>query len=75
VDDELIRRFVPEFLRRHLATAVRKNVPVASRLVNQSVLQAQRAAQRLAFRQRRNVLKMDNWLEEALSFTGRSSQF
>jgi hypothetical protein len=31
---------------------------------------AQRQAQRLAFRQRKAVLRMDDWLEEALSFTG-----
>jgi preprotein translocase subunit SecA len=74
-DDELIRRFVPEVLRRQLAAAVNMGLPGSGALAHQVVLQAQRAAQRLAFRQRRNVLKMDTWLEEALSFTGSSAQF
>jgi hypothetical protein len=29
----------------------------------------------MAFRQRRSVLKMDTWLEEALSFTGSGMRF
>jgi hypothetical protein len=33
---------------------------------------AQRKAQRLAFRQRRNVLMTDDWMEDALSFAGPS---
>lgn len=74
-DDELIRRFVPEVLRRKLAASIGMKFPGSALLANQTVLQAQRAAQRLAFRQRKNVLKMDTWLEEALSFTGTSSQF
>lgn len=74
-DDELIRRFVPAVLRRQLAVAVKSGIPGGALLAHQAVLQAQRAAQRMAFRQRRNVLKMDTWLEEALSFTGTSAQF
>jgi preprotein translocase subunit SecA len=74
-DDELLRRFMPEVLRRRLRDAIRAGLPATSLLAHQAVLQSQRAAQRLAFRQRRNVLKMDTWLEEALSFTGSSAQF
>jgi len=36
--------------------------------------QAQRKVQRLAYRQRRNVLKMDTWLEDALSFAGSGTE-
>jgi hypothetical protein len=32
---------------------------------------AQRKAQRLTFRQRRNVLMTDDWMEDALSFAGQ----
>lgn len=74
-EDELIRRFVPEVFRGQLRTALTMRLPGSGLLAHQAVLQAQRAAQRLAFRQRRNVLKMDTWLEEALSFTGTSAQF
>jgi hypothetical protein len=31
---------------------------------------AQRKAQKLAFRQRKTVLKTDEWLEDSLSFAG-----
>ncbi len=74
-DDEVLRRFVPDLLRRQLALSIKAGFPGAGLLAKQAVMQAQRAAQRLAFRQRRNVLKMDTWLEEALSFTGTSAQF
>ena len=75
VDDELIQRFVPGLLQKRLASAIEKRRPVAKRLAESILSHAQRAAQRLAFRQRRNVLKMDTWLIDALSFTGSSSEF
>jgi len=34
---------------------------------------AQNAGQRLAFKQRKSVLMMDTWLEEALSLSGRGT--
>ncbi len=74
-EDELLRRFLPGALRRQLAAAVDMGLPGSRLLAHQAVLRAQRAAQGLAFRQRRNVLKMDTWLEEALSFTGSSAKF
>jgi hypothetical protein len=43
-------------------------------LAEAALSHAQRAAQRLAYRQRKNVLKMDTWLEEALSFTGPGAE-
>ncbi len=70
VEDELIQRFVPAAMRTRLADAVRGHTPGANHLANLAVKHAQNAAQRLAYRQRRNVLKMDTWLEEALSFAG-----
>ncbi|MEA1901629.1 MAG: preprotein translocase subunit SecA [Thermodesulfobacteriota bacterium] len=75
VDDELIQRFVPGPLRKRLASAIEKKRPVAKRLAESILSHAQRAAQRLAFRQRRGVLKMDTWLEDALSFSGPDSMF
>ncbi|MFC1534945.1 helicase-related protein [Thermodesulfobacteriota bacterium] len=75
VEDELIQRFVPAPMRNRLGSALRMRAPGASRLAEAALLHAQRAAQRLAFRQRRNVLQMDTWLEEALSFTGPGSEF
>ncbi len=72
LEDELFERFLPGPVRRWLAAPFRKRVhrlqPIAERLR----VHAQRAAQRLAFRQRQSVLEMDTWLAEALSFTGSS---
>jgi preprotein translocase subunit SecA len=73
VDDELIQRFVPGLLRKRLASAIEKRRSGAKRLAENALSHAQSAAQRLAFRQRRNVLQMDTWLEDALSFTGPTS--
>jgi preprotein translocase subunit SecA len=75
VDDELIRRFVPAWMRRRLKSAVAIKGPGARFLAQMAIARAQRAAQRMAFRQRRSVLKMDTWLEEALSFTGSGMRF
>ena len=74
-DDELIQRFVPAAMRNRLASALKTKTPGASRLAEAGLFHAQRAAQRLAYRQRRNVLQMDTWLEEALSFSGPGSEF
>jgi len=74
VEDELIQRFVPATMRNRLAVAVKRRTPGARRLTEAALIQAQRAAQRLAYQQRRNVLKMDTWLEDALSFTGPGAE-
>lgn len=74
-DDELIQRFVPAAMRNRLASALKTRTPGTSGLAGAALFHAQRAAQRLAYRQRRNVLQMDTWLEEALSFSGPGSEF
>ncbi len=56
-------------------SAVAINGPGARPLAQMAISSAQRAAQRLAFSQHRSVLKMDTWLEEALSFTGSGMRF
>ena len=68
IEDELTKRFVPEFVRRRLAASARQNDFAAQRLASAAFRYAQSAAQHLAFRQRRNVLKFDTWLAESLSF-------
>jgi len=75
MDDELFRRFIPAPMRNRLAKALSIRAPGATILSEAALQHAQNAAQRLAFRQRRNVLQMDTWLEEALSFTGAGSEF
>lgn len=75
LEDELLQRFVPSQVRERLVMAIGKRRPGASRLVSKAILYAQKAAQRLAYQQRSNVLRMDTWLEEALSFTGANLRF
>jgi len=74
-EDELIRRFVPAWLRGRLQKTVASKAPGTRQLAQVDIARAQRAAQRMAYRQRRSVLKMDTWLEEALSFSGSSLRF
>ena len=74
-EDELIERFVPAPLRKRLTSAVVNKMPGSHQLAKKALAHAQNAAQRLAYRQRRSVLKMDTWLEEALSFTGPEARF
>jgi preprotein translocase subunit SecA len=69
-EDELIRRFVPEFLRRRLEGFARRQHSTTKVLASAAFKHSQLAAQRLAFRQRRNVLKYDTWLIDSLSFAG-----
>jgi len=69
-EDELIQLFVPAPLLKLVSTSVEKGAPGAQLIAECSLIYAQKAAQRLAFQQRRRVLQMDTWLEEALSFTG-----
>jgi len=75
MDDELIERFVPGWVRQPLKSAIEQGMPVAGKMAQTAISYAQHAAQRLAFRQRKSVLKTDTWLEEALSFTGSGLTF
>ncbi len=73
LDDELFERFVPAPVKKILLKALGKGEGIANTLANFALSYAQGNSQRLAFRQRRNVLQMDTWLEEALSFSGIGS--
>ena len=70
LDDELLRRFLPEIVRRNLYTAIRYRYPGSQVHVKSAFKYAQSAAQRLAFKQRRQVIKMDTWIDDSLSFAG-----
>ncbi len=73
VEDELIQRFIPKVLRKSLSKAIEKNRPGVRQLAGKTVIMAQYAAQHLAYKQRKSVMLMDTWLEEALSFSGTGS--
>jgi preprotein translocase subunit SecA len=72
-EDELIRRHLPKPVQRNLESVLAANLPGHQRLGQAAFALAQRKAQRLAFHQRKAVLRMDDWLEEALSFTGAAA--
>ena len=72
VEDELLRRHLPSAARRALADALRAGRPGARRAALAAFRYAQFAAQRQAYLQRREVLRQDNWIDEALAFTARS---
>jgi preprotein translocase subunit SecA len=75
VQDELIRRFVPRIAVERLETAARKRQGGLQRMAAIAFKYSQFAAQRLAFKQRRHVLKFDTWLAESLSFAGSSQTY
>ncbi|MDH7501530.1 MAG: prepilin peptidase, partial [Verrucomicrobiota bacterium] len=68
VEDELIRRYLPGPMQRQLAAAVRVGLPGADKLAHVAFAHAQKTAQRIAFKMRKNVLRTDDWLDESLSF-------
>ena len=69
-EDELIRRYLPAPLHQSLRRLLEKQLPGGAAIARAGVTIAQRKAQALAAKQRRAVLRTDNWLDEALSFAG-----
>ncbi len=75
LDDELFVRFLPgQGVRNWLKGLLRVRHPGARLLSSLAVRYAQRAAQRQAYKQRQNVLRMDTWMDESLSFTDSSDR-
>ncbi|MBS3735054.1 MAG: prepilin peptidase [Phycisphaerae bacterium] len=71
LDDELVRRHAPRLsgsLRTRYGGTDRE---VSSALTRRVFSVAQRRAERLALRQRKGVLRTDDWLDEYLGFAGR----
>ncbi|MEX0330676.1 MAG: hypothetical protein AB3N64_04570 [Puniceicoccaceae bacterium] len=71
-EDELLHRFAPKWLVSLFTWSMQKGIPGArlvGRFVNGFV---QWKAQRVAFLSRKNVMKMDTWLDEATGFSGKS---
>ena len=70
LEDELVHRHWPRLaaaLRRRHGQSDRE---VSSRLTRRLFNAAQRRAQRLSLRQRKSVLRTDDWLDEYLGFAG-----
>jgi hypothetical protein len=71
MEDEIIRRFVPAAVRNTIQTQLKGGFFGARLEAAAAARLAQTAAQRLAYRRRRGVLRMDTWLEDSLSFARR----
>ena len=67
-EDELIHRYLPATARKVLKQTLDRDLPAKAPIARTAFTLAQRRAQTLAFKQRRDVLRTDLWLEEALSF-------
>lgn len=72
VEDELLQRYVPAAVRRALAAGLSAGRAGARGAALTAVRYAQWLAQRQAWLQRREVLRQDTWIDEALAFTARS---
>lgn len=72
LEDELVCRYVPDFILRCLRHQLQRKHAVARYGALLCFQVAQTIAQRQAFLQRRQVLRTDTWIDEALSFSGRS---
>lgn len=69
LEDELVRKYAGRRGRRAAKRAGDREV--SSRRLKRLFSRAQLRAQKLAQRQRKSVLKSDDWLEENLGFAGR----
>jgi len=69
LEDELIVRYVPAAVRRCL------NLQRPGKWCGPLLRHAQRVAENRAFRQRKQVLRTDNWIDESLSFAQGASRF
>ena len=72
-EDELVRRHLPKPLHINLRRALAAGLPGRQTLGEAAFALAQRKAQQFAYTQRKAVLRMDDWLEEALSFAGNAA--
>ncbi len=69
-EDDLLVRFCPAPLRRTMLALLASGTPGAEIAARKAVASAQARAQKLAYHQRRSVVQMDGWFDEAISFVG-----
>lgn len=70
LEDELLAKHVKPAMLRAVKGAFQGRAPGKLAMARRMFALAQHNAQRLAFTRRREVLRMDTWLDEALSFAG-----
>lgn len=69
-EDELLRRYLNPILLKQVSAMAKGHFPGWQPAAKGAFGIAQRNAQHIAYKQRTAVLKMDGWLDEALSFAG-----
>lgn len=69
-EDELLQKFLSRPARKVLRETWQRRLPGRERMARTSLKSAQKKAQLLAYKQRRNVLRSDIWMDDALSFAG-----
>jgi len=67
-DDSILQKHFPDRLLAFFRQLLVQKRMFSNWLLLQSANFAQKSAERLSFRQRRNVLRMDTWLEQSLTF-------
>jgi preprotein translocase subunit SecA len=72
-EDELLRRFAPGFARSGLRWSLRRGAKWSAALGRMTSAYVQRTAEAQAFESRRMVMKMDTWIDEAVSFSGAAT--
>jgi preprotein translocase subunit SecA len=70
IDDELLRRYLHPAILRQVCGLINKGLPGYEKAAKAAFGVAQRNAQKIAYKQRCSVLRMDDWLDQALSFAG-----
>jgi preprotein translocase subunit SecA len=70
LEDELPARHALAWLRERIRAALAARAPGAALFAQRLINRAQRRAERQAYLQRRRVLEMDTWIEDALAFAG-----
>ena len=73
LEDEVVRRFLPQSVRKSLAGAITSQLPGSRVTAKKAYQLAQKSAQRQAAQRRKLVLRNDLWFEKALSFSGKKS--
>ena len=69
-EDELIQKYLPKWALAVLVKGWQKKVSLKEKIARAGFWFAQRRAQNLSFKQRKNVMRSDLQLDEALSFAG-----
>ena len=71
IEDELLQRHAPTLSRMLKKRFARASGEISSPLTRRLFDRTQRRAESMALRQRKGVLKTDDWLDQYLGFTGR----